>query len=247
MNHRREYFCSHPDGVLVARLTADRPGSYTGSIELSDTHEAPIIVGKNRLAFAGALTNGLKYEAQLLVVPEGGSLVTNGATLEFKNCTGITLLVAAGTDYAMDNAAKYRGANPHARVTKQVEKAAAKKYDDLRAAHEKDFHALFNRVTLDLGQSSAGQIELPTDVRKPLAAGTVDPGLEELLFQYGRYLLISCSRPGGLPANLQGLWNDSNNPPWHSDYHANINVEMNYWPAEVANLADCHGLSSTSS
>jgi len=77
-------------------------------------------------------------------------------------------------------------------------------------------------------------------VRKVKAVGTVDPGLEELLFQYGRYLLISCSRPGGLPANLQGLWNDTNSPPWHSDYHANINVEMNYWPAEVANLPVCH-------
>ena len=240
VNYRREYFCSHPDGVLVVRLTADRPGSYTGSIELSDAHGAQTVAGKNRLAFAGALTNGLKYEAQLIALPDGGSLQTNGATLEFKNCNGLTLIVAAGTDYAMDYAAKYRGEDPHARVTKQVEKAAAKKYDDLKAGHEKDFHSLFDRVALDLGKSSAKQLELPTDVRKTLAVGTTDPGLEELLFQYGRYLLISCSRPGGLPANLQGLWNDNNNPPWHSDYHANINVEMNYWPAEVANLSACH-------
>ena len=239
-NYRREYFCSHPDGVLVVRLTADRPGSYTGSIELNDAHATQTVAAKNRLAFAGALTNGLKYEVQLRVLSEGGSLQTNGTTLEFKNCNGLTLIVAVGTDYAMDYAAKYRGEDPHARVTKQVEKAAAKKYDDLKARHEKDFHALFDRVALDLGQSSAGQLELPTDVRKAMAVGTVDPGLEELLFQYGRYLLISCSRPGGLPANLQGLWNDNNNPPWHSDYHANINVEMNYWPAEVANLSVCH-------
>ena len=240
VNYRREYFCSHPDGVLVVRLTANRPGSYTGSIELSDAHGAQTGAGKNRLAFAGALTNGLKYEAQLIALPDGGSLQTNGATLEFKNCNGLTLIVAAGTDYAMDYAAKYRGEDPHARVTKQVERAAAKKYDDLKAAHEKDFHSLFDRVALDLGQSSAKQLELPTDVRKALAVGTTDPGLEERLFQYGRYLLISCSRPGGLPANLQGLWNDNNNPPWHSDYHANINVEMNYWPAEAANLSACH-------
>jgi alpha-L-fucosidase 2 len=240
VNYRREYFCSYPDGVLVVRLTADRPGSYTGSIELSDAHGAQTGAGKNRLAFAGALTNGLKYEAQLIALPDGGSLRTNGATLEFKNCNGLTLIVAAGTDYAIDYAAKYRGEDPHARVTKQVEKAAAKKYNDLKAAHEKDFHSLFDRVALDLGQSSAEQLELPTDVRKTVAVGITDPGLEELLFQYGRYLLISCSRPGGLPANLQGLWNDNNNPPWHSDYHANINVEMNYWPAEAANLSACH-------
>jgi len=240
VNYRREYFCSHPDGVLVVRLTADQPGRYTGSIELQDTHGAQTVAAKNRLAFAGALTNGLKYEAQLIALPDGGSMQTNGATLEFKNCNGLTLIVAAGTDYAMDYARHYRGEPPHTRVSKQVEKAAAKKYDDLKARHEKDFHSLFDRVALDLGKSSAKQLELPTDVRKAMAVGTTDPGLEELLFQYGRYLLISCSQPGGLPANLQGLWNDSNNPPWHSDYHANINVEMNYWPVEVANLSECH-------
>jgi alpha-L-fucosidase 2 len=93
---------------------------------------------------------------------------------------------------------------------------------------------------MDLGQSSPAQVAIPTDKRKIAASRAVDPGLEQLLFQYGRYLLISCSRPGGLPANLQGLWNDNNNPPWHSDYHANINIQMNYWPAEVANLGECH-------
>jgi len=235
----REFFCSHADGVLVVRLTADKPGSYTGSIELEDAHGLKTVAGKNRLSDSGSLTNGLKYEAQLIAVNEGGTLQTNGSVLEFKNCDSLTLIVAAGTDYAMDYAKKYRGEDPHAGVTKQVEKAAAKKYDALKAGHEKDFHSLFDRVSLDLGKSSAEQIALPTDQRKVKAAETVDPGLEELLFQYGRYLLISCSRPGGLPANLQGLWNDSNRPPWHSDYHANINVEMNYWPAEPANLAEC--------
>ncbi|MGD1088288.1 MAG: glycoside hydrolase family 95 protein [Verrucomicrobiota bacterium] len=235
----REYFCSHPAGVLVVRLTADRPGSYTGSIGLNDAHGAPIIAQKNRLTDAGALMNGLKYEAQLIAVNEGGSLQANGSALEFKNCNSLTLVVAAGTDYVMDYARHYRGENPHARVTEQVESAAAKNYVALKAAHERDFHSLFDRVALDLGKSSAGQIALPTDVRKVEAAATVDPKLEELLFQYGRYLLIACSRLGGLPANLQGLWNDSNNPPWHSDYHANINIQMNYWPAEPANLAEC--------
>jgi len=165
VNYQREYFCSHPDGVLVVQLTADRPGSYTGSIELSDAHGAQTVAGENRLAFVGTLTNGLKYEAQLLVVAEGGSLLTNGPTLEFKNCNGLTLIVAADTDYAMDYTSKYRSEGPHARVTKQVEKAAAKKYDDLKARQEKDFHSLFDRVALDLGKSSVGQLELPTDVR----------------------------------------------------------------------------------
>jgi alpha-L-fucosidase 2 len=235
----REYFCSHADGVLVIRLTADKPGSYTGSIELADSHGAITVADKNNLAAAGALNNGLKYEAQLIAVNFGGSLQTNGSTLAFTNCDSLTLVVAAGTDYAMAAAKNYRGEDPHARVTKTVASATAKKFDALKAAHEKDFHALFNRVALNLGKSSVEQIALPTDKRKILAATKIDPQLEELLFQYGRYLLISCSRPGGLPANLQGLWNDSNRPPWGSDYHANINVQMNYWPAEPANLAEC--------
>ena len=239
VNYSREYFCSHADGVLVVRLTADQPGSYSGSLEMKDSHGAPTVAAKNRLSAAGSLTNGLKYEAQLIAVHDGGSLAIHGSTLVFSNCNRLTLVVAAGTDYAMDPASHFRGADPHARVLKQAERAASKKYDVLKAAHQKDFHALFDRVSLDLGKSTAGQRSLPTDQRKRLAAATVDPQLEELLFQYGRYLLISCSRPGGLPANLQGLWNDSNRPPWHSDYHANINIQMNYWLAEPANLAEC--------
>jgi len=235
----RECFCSHADGVLVIRFTADQPGSYSGSIELNDALGAKIVAQENRLTDTGALANGLKYEAQLIALHDGGSVRTNGSTLEFKNCDDLTLIVAAGTDYAMDYASHYRGENPHARVAEQVETAAAKNYAALKAAHEKDFHSLFDRVSLALGKSSAEQIALPTDERKVKAAATVDPQLEALFFQYGRYLLIACSRPGGLPANLQGLWNDSNDPAWHSDYHANINIQMNYWLAEPANLAEC--------
>jgi alpha-L-fucosidase 2 len=235
----REYFCSHADGVLVVRLTADQPGSYSGSLELNDSHDAKTSADKNRLSFAGALENGLKYEAQLSALHDGGSLQTADGKIEFTNCDSLTLIFAAGTDYAMDSAKNYRGEDPHARVTESIDAAATKTYAALKAAHEKDFHALFDRVALDLGKSSPEQTALPTDKRKVLAAEKVDPELEELLFQYGRYLLISCSRPGGLPANLQGLWNDSNKPPWSSDYHANINVQMNYWPAEPANLAEC--------
>ncbi len=235
----REFFCSYADGVLVIRLTADKPASYNGSIELNDSHGAKTSAHKNQLAFAGALANGLKYEAQVIALNDGGSLQITDGKIAFTNCDSLTLVFAAGTDYAFDYTKKYRGENPHARVTRQIENAVAKNFDELKTAHEKDFHSLFDRVALDLGKSSAEQISLPTDQRKIVAAKTVDPELEELLFQYGRYLLISCSRPGGLPANLQGLWNDSNNPPWSSDYHANINIQMNYWLAEPANLAEC--------
>jgi alpha-L-fucosidase 2 len=240
VNYQREFFCSHPAGLLVARLTADKPGRYTGAVEMKDSHDAATIVSGNRMSAAGKLSNGLRYEWQMLVVPEGGTLQTNGASLVFSNCNSLTLFVAAGTEYAMDYDAHYRGHDPHARILAQLEAASATKYDTLKAKHVKDFQSLFNRVAIDLGKSSPAQQALPTDQRKLAAFKTVDPELEQLLFQYGRYLLVACSRPGGLPANLQGLWNDRNDPPWHSDYHANINIQMNYWPAEVANLAECH-------
>jgi len=240
VKYRREFFCSHPAGLLVARFTADPAGSYSGAIEISDAHGAGTTAGINRLSAAGRLSNGLRYEWQVLAEHEGGTLQANGASLVFSNCTSLTLLVAAGTDYLMDYARHYRGDDPHARQSAQLEAASLKSYEALKAEHVKDFASLFNRVALDLGSSSESQRALPTDDRKRVAAKVVDAELEQLLFQYGRYLLVSCSRPGGLPANLQGLWNDSNDPPWHSDYHANINVQMNYWPAEPSNLGECH-------
>jgi alpha-L-fucosidase 2 len=235
----REYFCSHPDGVMIIRLMANQPGSYTGSLTLIDGHNAKATVSSNRVVITGALDNGLKYETQLIALHDGGALRANTTGIEFSNCDNLTLILAAGTDYAMDYAKHYRGEDPHLRVTKQIKAAARKSYESLKDRHEKDFHALFDRVELTLGNSSPNQIAMPTDLRKVQPATNFDPQLEELLFQYGRYLLISCSRPDGLPANLQGLWNDSNNPPWHSDYHANINIQMNYWLAEPANLSEC--------
>ncbi|HZL78208.1 MAG TPA: glycoside hydrolase family 95 protein [Candidatus Limnocylindrales bacterium] len=241
---QRELFCSHPAEILAAQFTADKKAAYTGSIELVDSHNAKIVAAGNRLTASGTLNNGMKFEWQLLVLNQGGSVSlvtdTNAARLEFKNCDSLTLLIAAGTDYVFDYAKNYHGEDPHAQVTAQMDAAAKKSFPELIAEHIKDYQAMFNRVSADFGKSNAAQTALPTDQRKLEAFKTVDPGLEALLFQYGRYLLISCSRPGGLPANLQGLWNDNNSPPWHSDYHANINVQMNYWPAEVANLAECH-------
>jgi alpha-L-fucosidase 2 len=236
----REFYCSHPAGVLVARFTANQRHHYTGSIEANDGHNAKTLLEGNRMTVSGQLPNGLKYEWQIVVLHEGGSIgMGDGPTLEFKDCNSLTLLIAAGTDYVMDPAKHFRGEDPHARLTAQLDFAAAKNYLALKAEHLKDFKAIFNRVSLNLGESSPAQRALPTDQRKLKAFQTVDPELEQLLFQYGRYLLISCSRPGGLPANLQGLWNDNNDPPWHSDYHADINIQMNYWLAEPANLAEC--------
>ncbi|HEX8234813.1 MAG TPA: glycoside hydrolase family 95 protein [Abditibacteriaceae bacterium] len=240
VRYGREYFCSKPSRVLVMRFSADKPGRYTGSIELNDSHQAPSITQQKGFAIVGALKNGLRYEWQMRVINSGGTLQVNGSQIAFKDCDSLTLLVAAGTNYAMKYASSYRGEDPHARVTKQADAARRKSYKRLKAEHVQDFQNLFNRVTINVGKSSPSQVALPTDKRKIEAFQNVDPELEALLFQYGRYLLISSSRPGDLPANLQGLWNDSNSPPWHSDYHTNINIQMNYWPAEVTNLAESH-------
>ena len=238
--YRREIFASHPAQVLVVRLTADRPGSYLGRIELRDARHGKSVLDGNRITISGTLPNGLKYETGLAVLLDGGSFHAADNGLEFSGCNSLTLLFAAGTDYAMDYSAHYRQKAPHDRVSAQLDAAAAKSFDELRAEHVADYQSLFNRVTLNLGDSTAAQRATPTDLRKALASRSTDPELEALMFQLGRYLMISSSRPGGLPANLQGLWNDSDSPPWHCDYHSNINIEMNYWPAEVANLSECH-------
>ena len=240
VSYQREFFCSRPAGVLVGRLTADKPGAYTGSIELRDGHGATPVINGNRIAVTARLSNGLKYEWQILLVPEGGVIQTGSKSLSFAHCDSLTFFISAGTDYAMDYAAHYRAKDPHKQVTSELETAAHKNYAALKVKQVQDYQALFNRVLLDVGKSSGTQCDLPADERRIAAFKGVDPEFEELLFQYGRYLLISCSRPGGLPANLQGLWNDSNDPPWHSDYHANINIQMNYWPAEPSNLPECH-------
>jgi alpha-L-fucosidase 2 len=238
---RREAFASHPDQVMVVRLAADRPASHSGTVQLMGAHKETTIAEGNSLRFSGTFDNGLKYEARLVVLSDGGAVRAGDGKMEFKDCNSITLLVAAATNYVMDYARQYRGEDPRPRVDRAIAAASAKSYDALRAAHVKDFQSLFSRVALDLGATPDDRLALPTDQRKVLFAEKGgDPGIEELMFQYGRYLLISCSRPGGLPANLQGLWNDSNKPPWHCDYHTNINVQMNYWLAEPANLPECH-------
>jgi len=238
---RREAFVSHADQVMVLKFWADRPGACTGIVQLQGAHKEATAAAGTSLTFAGTLVNGLKYEAKLLALNDGGTLRASEDRLEFTNCNALTLLIAAGTDYALDYALKYRGENPRAAIEIRLAAAAARKYDDLKAAHVAEHKSYFDRVALDVGATPADRLALPIDQRKVLHAEQGgDPNLEELLFQYGRYLMISCSRPGGLPANLQGLWNDSNDPPWHSDYHANINIQMNYWPAEPANLAECH-------
>ncbi|MFN3861021.1 MAG: glycosyl hydrolase family 95 catalytic domain-containing protein [Roseateles sp.] len=225
----REAIASHPAQVIAWRLTADRPGRYHGRVTLTDRHGAALSAAHTTLTARGRLPNGLAYASQLRVRHEGGRVTRDGDALRFEGVTALTLLLGAGTSF--DD-----GRDPLPRVQRQV--AAAPSWPQLRAAHERDVRALLDRVRLDLGASPPERRALSTDAR--LAAYTQhgnDPELEALYFQFGRYLLVSSSRDS-LPANLQGLWNDHLQPPWNSDYHSNINLQMNYWPAEVTHLAE---------
>ncbi|PWI12804.1 glycosyl hydrolase [Streptomyces sp. Act143] len=241
---RRETFASRSADVMVFRYTSERAGGLSGTISLTSAQEgAPTTVdpGNGRIAFHGVLGNGLKHACAVQVVHTDGTLSADGSALGFAGCTTLTLLLDARTDYRLDAGAGWRGADPRTALDRALDKAARTPYDTLRHEHTAQVRALMQRVSVDWGTSEAAVAALPTQARLArYAAGGDDPTLEQAMFDYGRYLLISSSRPGGLPANLQGLWNDSNSPAWASDYHTNINIQMNYWGAETTNLPECH-------
>lgn len=240
VRHQRDFFASHPDGVIVGRLAADRPGSVTFTLRhTSPRTDFTATAADGTLTVRGALAdNGLRFEAQVRVHSQGGTVTsTADGTLTVTGADSAWFVLAAGTDYA-DTHPDYRGPDPHDAVARAV-RQAGDRYEALLARHIRDHRALFGRVGLDIGQSLPADV--PTDrLLSSYTGGTspADRALEALYFQYGRYLLIASSRPGSLPANLQGVWNNSTSPPWSADYHTNINIQMNYWPAEAANLAE---------
>lgn len=255
----REVFASHPDRVVVIRLTADRPASLTFDVSLKDVKRrqlAPVATtadaAARQLTFAGRLSrppgvpatelrwNDMAYHASLRLLPEGGkvSASASGDSLSVIGADSVTLLLAAATDYDLDPRKKFRGEAPAPKVAAALDRVSQKPYARLLADHIADHQSLYNRVTLDLGDHARDA--LPTDQRlKDYKAGTSDRSLEALLFHFGRYLSIASVRPGGIPANLQGLWNDNPAPMWYSGYTHNINVQMNNWLNETANLTEC--------
>ncbi|MEW2118624.1 glycoside hydrolase N-terminal domain-containing protein [Streptomyces sp. NPDC005474] len=240
----REAFASRTADVMVFRYTSESARSLSGAIALTSAQEqAPTTVdaGARRIAFSGVMGNGLGHAGAVQVVHTDGDFSADGSTLRFSDCTTLTLLLDARTDYRLDAAAGWRGADPRPVVARTLDKAARRPYGKLRAEHTAETRALMNRVSVAWGTSDSAVMAMPTNARLArYAAGGSDPTLEQSMFDYGRYLLLSSSRPGGLPANLQGLWNNSNQPAWASDYHTNINIQMNYWGAETTNLTECH-------
>ncbi len=249
----REIFASNPDQVIVVRLSCDHPGRISTNLSMKRDKDAQVHAVSNHLILGGQIiaqyaggpaTPAMKFRGEVLALPTGGIVhvisrvpvsippsqtlvatpATDGDTLSITNADSLLLLIAAATDYHKGDPAKL--------CDDVLQKASAKSYDQLLAAHLADYQNLFRRVTLDLGATD----NRPTNERVAAA----DPTLLSEYFQFGRYLLISSSRPGSMPANLQGLWNDKLNASWNSDYHTNINIQMNYWPAEVTNLSECH-------
>ncbi|MEO0054641.1 MAG: hypothetical protein RLZZ50_588 [Verrucomicrobiota bacterium] len=238
VTYTREVVASLPANVVAIRLTASRPGVLTFKASLADVRKQPSASSGDTLSFAGKLANGLAYAAAVRVVVENGSVAAAEDSLAVTAADSATLYLAAATDFAPVPSKKFRSGIPPASIVAE-RLAQAPDYTTLRAAQLADYRALFARVSLDLGASPTSA--LPTDARLAAhKAGQPDPALASLLFNYGRYLLIGSSRPGGQPANLQGLWNDELHPAWFSAYTTNINVEMNYWLAEPTALSECH-------
>jgi alpha-L-fucosidase 2 len=239
----REHFISAPDEVFVSRLTASRPGalSFTIALDRKERFETRT-PAENELLMTGTLNDGrggrgVTYAARLRARVSGGSVKAEGNSLVVSGADEVLLLLAAATDYR--GFAGRQLYDPLATTRSDLDQAAKKSYEDLRSAQAADHRKWFDRVELDLPATAGSR--LPTDQRlAEFARGGPDPALAALYFNFGRYLLICSSRPGGLPANLQGIWAEEIQTPWNGDWHLDINVQMNYWPAEVCNLSELH-------
>lgn len=260
---KREAFISHPAGVLVIRLTADHPGSLSFAAKLdSRLHFSTKAVSDHRLVMTGRAPKhvapnylnerdpvhfddapdggGIRFATVLDVRESGGAATTDGNTLTVTNADSALLTLSAGTSFrGFDKTPGRDEAAVAATASGVLDHLAHTSFERFEKEHVADHQRLFRRVTLNLGQT-AGSAAIPTDERIRRFAKDSDPGLATLLFQFGRYLMIACSRPRSQAANLQGIWNDELQPPWSSNYTTNINTEMNYWPVETCNLSECH-------
>jgi alpha-L-fucosidase 2 len=258
----REIFVSAVNQVMVIRMTASKPArlNITASLDSLLQHNVSVKADSSTLVLKGKCPSrvepsyvkhpnpiiyedqkGMKFEAVLKAVIRGGTVEGNAKReLEVRNADEVMFLLTAATSFnGFDKDPFDYGKDPAEYCAKLLKEADSLPYEELRSRHINDYQKLFHRMDIDLGITDNSL--LPTDQRlKVIQDGADDPQLAALLFQYGRYLLISCSRPETQPANLQGIWNDQVRPPWSSNYTTNINAEMNYWPAELCNLSECH-------
>ncbi len=246
--YTREVFTSAPDQVIVVRLTAGKPHALTFDVGLTRAERfTTSVVAGDILRMTGELDSGapkvlgVAYAAEVKVVATGGNVSRHGAGgLHVESATAVTLLVSAATNYR--GFAGRETSDPQRAAADDLARASRMGYGVLRARHQADYRHYFERVSLALGPEDAAVEARPAVERiKAANAGADDPGLAALYFNFGRYLLISSSRPGGLPANLQGIWAEGTRTPWNGDWHLDVNLQMNYWPAESTALGDLTG------
>ncbi|WP_373331042.1 glycoside hydrolase family 95 protein [Salmonirosea aquatica] len=264
VEYRREIFASAPDQIIVIHLTASKKGTLSFDLEtkslihFTNTAESATEIAMRGKAPAHADPNyvnynaepviyedstgcrGMRYDLRVKAIYKGGEITADKLGMHVQNADEVTLFVSAATSFnGFDKCPDSEGKDEVALATEYLEKAIEKPYEAIKQAHKDDYKRFFDRVSLQLNDGQGSQ--LPTDQRlKAYTTGAKDPAFEALYFQYGRYLLISCSRQGTPAANLQGIWNDKLRPPWSSNYTININTQMNYWPAEVTNLSEMH-------
>jgi len=230
----REVFSSPVDQAIVVRLTANEPGKISFAAKISGAHKTNATCEGNLLVLHGSTGGPLRYEARLKTIAEGGTVTAGDGAVGVKDADSATLLLVAASNFVNY---KDLSGDPGERTKKYLAEISSKTYEQLRSEHIREHRRLFHRVQFELPATEASR--LPTDERLKKFAGGNDPQLAALFFQFGRYLLISSSRPGSQPANLQGIWNESLTPSWDCKYTTNINAEMNYWPTEVCNLSEC--------
>jgi len=243
VDYTRSYFVSQPDQVLVVRLQASKPGSLSFNCSLTRPERFTTESTEDQLIMNGALKDGkggdgLQYMARLKAVAKNGSVSYSDARIVVEEADEVLLFLTASTDYVLDYP-NYTGRAYTKLTADRLDHVLTKSYKDLLKDHLTEYQPYYSRVRLDL--HPVGEDTLPTDQRLDLfKEHQHDPHLVELMFQFGRYVLISSSRPGSLPANLQGVWANKIQTPWNSDYHTDVNVQMNYWPAEITNLPEMH-------
>jgi len=231
--HTRTVFSSAADQALVMLSESDKPGQISCSIEISRPGDVEkVTVERGIITMTGqANGNGVNFETHVKVIPHGGEMSVEGSTLIISDADKLEIRLVAGTDY--------RGGNPTDLCINDLKPLENKSYEIIVADHIEEYQQYFKRVELQIPETEAAGFA--TDDRiDAQKRGVYDPSLTALYFQFGRYLLISSSRPGCMPSNLQGIWADGLTPPWNSDYHININIQMNYWPSEITNLSECH-------
>lgn len=264
--HERECFVSAPDDLLVYKADTDSEEGLDIRIALTPNHSVSYSKIEDGIVMSGTLANGEEFEGRVVVQTEGGRVKVRGKAgsvpvtytkgqdgmrpsfsaanipyIHVEGASSVVIYVSLATDYKMDYASNWKGGSPAAANKKIISKATQKSYEALRKAHVSNYRSLFNRMRIKLGETDEDIASLPTDERiARYKHHSEDPELEATIYQYGRYVLISGSRPGHLPVNLQGIWNDKVHAAWASDYHNNINLQMCYWGAEVGNLSECH-------